>query len=433
MKKLPFILLCVIVSQLSFGQSAQQDKQKMERERQEIQAEIKDLQSNLSKVKGQKKETLAKLSLLQRKLNLQDRLIGNISKEIRHINDDIYTSNLEINRLNRQLDTFKQEYAKSVEYAYRNKSSYDFLNFIFSADNFNDAIKRVSYLKSYRSYRQQQISNIYETQALIQKKKQQLLGKQTQRKNVLQNQQKEMAVLADQKKEKDAVVAKLKSEEKSLGKQLATKRKRDNQLKNQITAVIRREIEAAKKEEVRRLAEAKKKEDAESKATGTTTSVTKPVAKKETAKKDVSYLTLNEGQSRLAASFERNRGGLPWPVDNGVVSIPFGTSKLEGLSIDNPGITISTPSSGMVVKAVFDGEVSVVSNTGDGMMVMIRHGKYFTVYSLLSSASVSKGDNVKTGQAIGRTGPADDGSGGQVDFILMIENKNLNPTPWLRR
>ena len=100
---------------------------------------------------------------------------------------------------------------------------------------------------------------------------------------------------------------------------------------------------------------------------------------------------------------------------------------------DNPGITISTPSAGGAVKAVFNGEVATVSNLGDGMMVMIRHGKYFTVYSNLSSASVSKGQTVSTGQVIGRTARADDGSGGQLDLILMIESKNVNPTPWLRR
>ena len=142
---------------------------------------------------------------------------------------------------------------------------------------------------------------------------------------------------------------------------------------------------------------------------------------------------MNEGQAKLAANFASNRGSLPWPVDNGNVSIPFGTSRVEGLSMDNPGITISTPNAGATVKAVFDGEVSAVSNTGDGMMVMIRHGKYFTVYSNLSSASVSRGDNVRTGQAIGRTAQADDGSGGQLDFMLMIESQNVNPQPWLRR
>ena len=134
----------------------------------------------------------------------------------------------------------------------------------------------------------------------------------------------------------------------------------------------------------------------------------------------------------MAANFASNRGSLPWPVDNGNVSIPFGTSRVEGLSMDNPGITISTPNAGATVKAVFDGEVSAVSNTGDGMMVMIRHGKYFTVYSNLSSANVSRGTVVKRGQAIGRSGPADDGGGGQIDFLMMVESQKVNPEPWLR-
>jgi len=432
MQKLLIVLLLFFCVHTGFGQT---DKANMEKERQEIQQEIRELQSSLSKVKGQTKANLAKLRMLQQKLELQDRLIGNINKEIRIISDDIYTSNLEISRLQKQLDTLKSEYAKSVVYAYKNKSSYDFLNFIFSASSFNDALKRVSYLKSYRSYRQQQVTNIQETQKLIQDRKQQLLGKQTQKKSALQNQQQQMAALADQKKEKDAVVAKLKSQEKDLAKQMSVKRKRDNILKGQIAAIVRREIERARKEEEARIAAAKKKEAEANKNTSTTTGTVATTTKKtaEPVKKRTDYLVLNEGQAKLAANFASNKGGLPWPVDNGIVSIPFGTSRVEGLSMDNPGITISTPSAGTTVKAVFEGEVSAVSNTGDGMMVMIRHGKYFTVYSNLSSASVSRGDVVRTGQAIGRAAEADDGSGGQVDFMLMIETKNVNPQPWLKR
>ncbi len=402
----------------------------MERERQEIQQEIKELQASLGKVKGQKKESLAKLAMLQRKLELQDRLIGNINKEIKIINNDIYSSSLELNRLNRQLDTLKAEYAKNVVYAYQNKSSYDFVNFIFSANSFNDALKRTAYLKSYRSYRQQQVSSIVQTQDKIGVHKKQMLGKQSQKKSVLQNQQQQMAALADQKKEKDAVVAKLKSQERNLSKEVASKKKRDKVLRGQIAAIVRREIEKARKEEEARLAAERKKENAATKNnTGTTTVAPKTKA----PKKQESFLTLNEGQRVLAASFERNKGSLPWPVDNGVVSIPFGTSRVDGLSMDNPAITIATPSAGTTVKSVFDGEVSAVSNTGDGMMVMIKHGKYFTVYTNLSSASVGKGDNVRTGQAIGRAAAAEDGSGGEIDFYLMIESRNVNPAAWLRR
>lgn len=426
MNKFLFAFFLVLISVTGNTQLVE-DKARMERERQAIQQEIKEIQSVYSKVKGKQKQTIGQLSLLQKKLALQDKYINNINKEIKIVSDDIYLSTLEVKRLQRQLDTLKNQYQKSVVYAYKNKSTYGYLNFIFSSNSFNDALKRVSYLKSYRSYRQQQVANIIQTQKQIEERKQQLLGKRTQKSSALKNQTQQLQVLAEQKKEKDQVVAKLKSQEKDLAQQIAARKKRDKQLKGAIAAVVRREIEAARKE-----AEERAKAKA---ATATTTSVTAAPGSSATkpAAKPKSYLDLNEKDVALNASFEKNRGRLPWPVDNGFVSIPFGSSKVGGLSMDNPGITISTPSSGGTVKAVFDGEVSSVSNLGDGMMVMVRHGKYFSVYSNLASSNVSKGSQIKTGQSIGRAGVADDGSGGQIDFLLMIESRNVNPEPWFRR
>jgi septal ring factor EnvC (AmiA/AmiB activator) len=431
MKKTLVVLMAFL---LAFAGSALgQDKNKLENERKAIQQEISRLQSDYNKVKGQKKETLGQLSLLQKKLEVQNSLLSNINKEIRMISDDIYLSTLELNRLQKQMDTLKAQYAKSVVYAYKNRSNYDYLNFIFSANTFNDALRRVTYLKSYRTYREQQVATILDHQKLIEGRKQQLMAKKNQKNSALQNQQQQYKVLDEQKREKDAVASKLKSQEKELSKQLSVKKKRDNQLRGQIAAIVRREIEEAKRLAA---AEEKRRRDAEAAANKNNTATTTPRTTTTTgaapAKKPESYLTLNEGERKLAASFEKNRGGLPWPVDNGVVSIPYGTSKVDGLTFDNPGITISTPSAGTTVKAVFDGEVSAVSNLGDGMMVMIRHGKYFTVYSNLSSASVSRGTIVRTGQPIGRAAQADDGSGGQVDFMLMNESKNVNPRAWLR-
>lgn len=417
MKKLLILFICFLSVSSVFAQPSV-EKARLEKERQNIQNEIKEIESNYNKVKGLKKESLAKLAILKKKLELQDRLIGNINKEIRNIDDDIYLSNLEIYRLQIQLDTLKAQYARSVVYAYKNTSNYDFLNFIFSAGSFNDAIKRISYLKTYRAYREEQVRAIKDRQKLISDKKQQLLTKQAQKKSALQNQRVQLNELASQKKEKDAVVNKLKSQEKQLSKEIAAKKKRDKQLQGQIAAIVRREVEKAKKEA--------------EKANAKTNLTSGNVANK-TVTKPKSYLDLNSKDVALNASFAKNKGGLPWPVDNGIVTIPYGPSTVEGLSIDNPGITISTPSAGQNVKAVFDGEVSAVSNLGDGMMITIRHGKYFTVYVNLSSVSVSKGSIVRTGQVIGKTGQADDGSGGQLDFFLMIETKNVNPQPWLRR
>ena len=422
MKKLLILLSCFLIVNLVQAQPAQ-EKARLERERQELQREMQEIQANYNKVKGLTKGELAKLNILRRKVDVQDRLINNINRDIRRINDDIYLSTLEINRHQREMDTLKAQYARSVVYAYMNQSSYEFLNFIFSADNFNDAVKRIDYLKTYRAYRKQQVAEIIEKKRQIEQKKQLLLGKQTEKKSVLQDQKQQLNELEVQKKERDAVVMKLKSQEKKLSKEIAAKKKRDKQLKNQIGAIVRREIETARKE-----AEAK------AKASGTTPGTTPgSVGKTTPTSKPKSYLDLNAKDVALNTSFEKNRGKLPWPVDNGVVTIPFGISKVNEITVDNPGITISTPSAGMSVKSIFDGEVSGVSNLGDGMVVFIRHGKYFSVYSNLSSVSVGKGTQVRAGQVIGKTNTADDGDGGQLDLILMNESQNVNPGPWLRR
>jgi septal ring factor EnvC (AmiA/AmiB activator) len=367
---------------------------------------------------------------------LQDKYIGNINKEIKLINNDIYTSAVAMNNLKRQLDTLKEQYARSVVYAYKNRSTYDYLNFIFSANSFNDALKRIAYLKSYRSYREQQVASIRETQELIEERRQQLMGKQTQKKSALQNQTKQLDELENQKKEKDAVVAKLKSQESELSQQIAAKRKRDKQLKSAIAAVIRREIEARQREEAAAAERARKEREALAKANNTEATEAKVTTKKTTAKKEASAIPLNAKEVALSNNFASNRGKLPWPVDNGYVSIQYGTYEIPGTKIkgDNPGITINTPSPGTAVKAVFDGEVIGVFNLGDGMAVTISHGKYFTTYSNLSGVSVSKGTQVHTGQAIGRAGVDDEGgtAAGSILFMLQVGMNGTNPRPWLR-
>jgi len=120
--------------------------------------------------KAKTKENLVKWKLINDKLNLQNRLIDNIGRDINLLDRNISANQREINRFNKLLDTLKDEYAKSMVYAYKNRNSYDFLSFIFSAASFNDAIKRIAYLKYYRAYREKQGENILRTQELRKQK-----------------------------------------------------------------------------------------------------------------------------------------------------------------------------------------------------------------------------------------------------------------------
>lgn len=447
MKKALFVLFaCLPVLLWAQGNTSAQDRDELEKERQDIQRELKDMQGVYDKVKGQSKQALVQLSAINRQINLQERYIGSISKEIRFIDDDIYRSNIEIYRLEKQLDTLKAEYAKSVVYAYKHRSSYDYLNFIFAADDFNDALKRIAYLRSYRAYRQRQVATILETRQLIAKRKEQQLGRKDEKNNALASQTREKTVLDQQKKEKDQVLGQLKSQEKDLARQINAKKKRDNELKNAIASIVRKEIER-EKEIARKKAEEDKKKNtpvvtntptttgntgnsgAASGNVGTATPAT-PVRKA-----PESVLLNSEADIKLSADFSNNKGRLPWPVDSGVPLIHFGRYTIEGTSPplygDNPGVTIST-AIGTPIKAVFDGDIVGVYNLGDGMAVTIRHGKYFTTYSNLTNVSVRKGDRVGRGQALGRAGRDEDTGSGMIDFILMIETKNVNPEQWLR-
>ncbi len=420
------------------------DKTELENERRQLQKEIKEIKDIYSKVKSETNVTLGQANLLKRKIELQEEYVNSISRQLKYIDNDLYRSNLEVYRLERQLDTLKQQYARSVVYAYKNRSSYDFLNFIFSTDNFNDALKRINYLKNYRAYRQQQVANILETKKQIELKKDLLQNKRADKQVAVKDQAEQISELEQQKREKEAVANKLKAKQGDLKKQLVSKQKRDKDLQRQIAAIIQREIDIAKKkarDEEKRLAEIERKRKADEAKNNTgavaiTPVVKTPPAKTSPVKKEENYLIISDKDKALDASFEKNRGSLPWPVDGQFyISTKFGPYKdeISGLNGVNPGITISTASKGASVKAVFNGDVTSVFNLGDGMGVMIKHGQYFTVYSNLSSVSVSKGASVSSGQTIGKAGNADDGSGGMIEFMLMKEKQNVNPQSWLRR
>jgi septal ring factor EnvC (AmiA/AmiB activator) len=202
-----------------------------------------------------------------------------------------------------------------------------------------------------------------------------------------------------------------------------------------ITAMIRREVEIARneaaKKEKARLAELKKNNADTKNTTADKNTNTKTVKPSVSAKSTGSVLVSSEADKALDANFERNRGSLPWPV-SGFIIAHFGRIILPGnIEYDNPGVTIGAKI-GESVKAVFEGEVTLVSYIEDKQAVFIKHGKYFTVYSNLASANVQRGDNVKTGQVIGKAAANDEGQG-EVDFILMKESNNVNPEQWLRR
>ncbi|HTJ14387.1 MAG TPA: peptidoglycan DD-metalloendopeptidase family protein [Dinghuibacter sp.] len=431
---LALFIFCIWRSVPALGQ---QSRTELEKQRQDIQRQLEEVNATYNEVKKNKKESLGQLNLVQQKIRLRNREIENINAQIRAVDDSLFFINREIYRLRADLDTLKANYAKSLIYAYKNRSSYDFLNFIFSATSFNDAVRRVEYLKSYRQNREQQVAEIIKTEGLITHKARDFASTKVAKNEVLSNDSKARSKLEEEKREKDEVVSGLKSRERELAGTIAAKKRDLGQLQLAIKTAIRHEIELAKKAEAAKAARVAAAAPTQPATTpsGRRVVVTPngaPAGGTETKTVHTEVLLNSEEDIKLASNLESNRGRLPWPVSKGYVVAHYGKNLIEGTKLDyfNTGITIGTDV-GAQVKAVFDGEVSSIPDVEGQSAVILKHGNYFTSYANLATVSVNKGDKVHTGQVIGTAAQGDSG-GGQIDFIMMRDLTPQNPEPWLR-
>lgn len=464
LKKIFFILL---FSSFAVAIFAQESKEDLQRKQQDLLKEIKDLNQSLKAIRNSKNKSLANYNLVKRKIAAREELIQNINKDMRILDNNIYTNTLEINKLRKELDTLKHEYAKSLVFAFKNRSNYDYLNFIFSAATFNDAVKRITYLRSYRQYREQQVDNINKTQDLISQKIASLNSSKNEKNLALQDQNKQLTDLEEDKKEQNSEVVKLKSQEKDLAAQIKKREKDRREAQSAISAIIRRELAEARKKaeavarqkraaeeerkkklaEQRRLEKLQQQKDQSNTANNTTTN--KPAAPATTTEDEPitgvetgrpktdrihSDLEGTNEERTQSINFETGRGKLPWPVSSGIPTIHFGTYTIPGTQLkgQSDGVYISVPI-GAAVKAVADGEVSSVLDLGGEQAVTVRHGKYFTTYSHLSSVNVSRGQQVVPSTTVGQAAANDSGEG---EVLFMVTNErgiSLNPEQWLKR
>ncbi len=429
-------------------------KSQLEEKRKEIQDAINETERQLESIKQDKNATISQLRALQNKLAERQRLIANINESIRDIDNNIEVSSHEVGNLKKALESYKIRYAQSLRYSYETRSSYDMMAFLFSSASFNEALRRMKYLKKYRMYRVHQVEQIRTTQAKLQNKIGILNAQKAQKDELLSSQIQQKQVLLKESDETDKVVKELKGKEGQLMKEIEKKRVVAARINEAINVVIEREMEAARKK-----AEEEEKKRAAASKTAPPKPATKPAVQptpaaeyeppssiksytpKPKAKTDAEVpLYLTPTDMALSNSFEGNRGRLYWPVDKGFISDHFGTHPhplAEKVMIDNPGIDIRT-SEGATIMGVFDGTVSsVFSTVGSNQVVIIQHGNYFTVYNGLQSVSVKKDQHVNAHQPIGTVAKNDEGEP-TVNFQIWKANAGgkkgqtkLNPEQWI--
>lgn len=421
-----FLLLSVLflISVLVNGQSLDELRKK----KQKTNEQIKYTTKLLEEAKKNQKKTLNKYNILNKQIELRTNLITGINSEVTVLVGFIDQNAWLVTSLNSDLEELKKEYAQMLVFAQKNKSNYDKLLFILSSNSFNQAYKRLMYLRQYTEYRKRQAELIQWIRDLIQVKVSRLQLQRAEKEMLLESKKQEADKLTKEKKQQGQYLTTLQKKQKEFEKKLKEQQQIEAQLSNEIQRIVEEEIRKARAR-ARELAKERAKEAA--KQTG------KPAGKQSAKPAEATNYEMTPEEKLASGQFEQNKHRLPWPVERGVITDHFGVHEhpvLKNIQVKNNGIDISTVQ-GVKARAVFAGEVSrVFMVTGGNMAVIVRHGKYLTVYSNLVNVQVKQGDKVSVKQTIGTIGTdTDDESKTILKFQIWRENEKMDPESWIAR
>ena len=393
------MLLLLIATGLCTSAQSRKD---LEKKREALDKQIKTTTALIEQARREQKLTQGQLELLGQQIAAREQLIRTMNSELKRVDQRIAEDEEMIVSLRSDMEALKEEYARMLQFAYRNRSAYDRMSYLFAASSFQQAYKRSRYLNQIGQQRKRQSELITGTQRTIEERVAALKQQRDEKNRLVSQQLSEKQKLNSDRTGQQNALNSLKKEE---GKLKETQRKQEKQRKD-IDNAIRKAIEA----------ELKPKAGAGG-----------------TGKLD---LTLTPEAKELNADFEKNKGKLPWPVEKGVITSRFGKQPhpvLKGIVIENNGIDITTEK-GASVRALFRGEVSsVVVIPGAGKAVIVSHGAYRSVYSNLREVSVAKGEKVDTKQVLGTVMTDDDGSKAHVEIWKITADGlvKVDPAIWL--
>ncbi len=384
------LLFWIIISFLSA-----QTKAELEEKRNTTLNEITYVDNMLKSTAKEKEESMNAIKIIGNKLNLRESVIRGMRDEINLLNERIDLNTLAISMMEKDQADLKNDYARAIINSYKSQKENPELVYILSAKDFNQGYKRLKYLQQVAKFRRRETEIIMELKEQIQSTKDRLQADLSKLSDLKARQEQQKNLLQSEQQKKQQMVKSLSKKEKQLQKELEEKKR------------IADKIE----KEIARLMEAERK---------------KPVKSDSTPE-----------QRLISENFAENKGRLPWPVEKGIITSQFGIQKhpvLKYVTEDNIGIEITSMGK-TPVRTIFKGEVArVFSIKGGNAAVIIRHGKYMTVYQNLVDLKVKPGDKVDTKQEIGSVFcEPDNGNKAILKFMIFEEKEKLDPEQWISK
>lgn len=416
MQKAVFTLFLVLVTSLSWSQQTQEQ---LEQKKAKLQAEIREKEMMLQDVRKKEKSVVKLLTIQKEKIGLKEKLITTTEKQAKLLSNDIYLNQREINKLKKELQVLKEDYADMIVKSYKSRSTQSRAMFLLSSENFLQAYKRLQYMKQYSSYRKMQGEEIKDKATKLDDHNKKLSGQKTEKEKLLAEQEKQKQDLVKEKQEQEKIANSLNKSKKQIAAEIKKKEQETKKIDAQIQKMIREAIAEANR----------KAAAAKAKANPKTTTAAEIKAIESSTK-----IVLTPEGKIISDNFKANKGSLPWPVEKGDIYMGFGKQPhpvYKNLEENNSGLKIITES-GASARCVFKGEVTQVQKIGNKFAVMVRHGEYFSVYQNLSTVSVSEGDMVSAKQTLGKIKTDSDGKT-ILKFMITQNTTPNNPSLWISR
>jgi len=322
-------------------------------------------------------------------------MVKGLQEEISLLTDRIDLNTLAMDMMEGDLKVMKQDYEKAVLSSFRASKGNSEIGYILSASNFNQAYKRLKYLQQITKFRRQESEIIQELKSEIEISKTKMEEDLVRISELKSREEQQKYLLQGEQNKQQNVVKSLGKKEQQLQRELEDKKRIAKRIESEITKLIAEE-------------------------------------KKKMAKSDVT-----PEMKLISDNFFENKGRLPWPVEKGIITSHFGVHNhpvLKYVTEDN--IDIEITSSGMTpVRSVFKGVVAkVFSIRGANMAVIIRHGKYLTVYQNIVDVKVKVGEKVETKQEIGKVfNDTQNGDKAILKFMVFEETLKMDPELWISK
>jgi len=410
MRSSKIFIVIIIVPIFCFSQN----KDQLKKQKKAIENEISYTTSLLEKTKENKQASLQYISYLNKKISSQERLIqisnielSLIKKQINKLENQILFTEQQIDKKGKEILALKNEYGKMLYSLQKNKNDRNSLMFIMSSETFNQAYKRVLYLREYSRMRKAQTLQIIKSQDSLSASSERLIlqkqlisEKKTESIDLISNKRNNLNKILESKQEKDSKVAKLQKSEKIFLRKIKDQQKQARLIEEKIKRIIEEEIRLAR----------------------------------EKLKTENNSISLTPEAQLLSDQFSANKGNMPWPLEQGLIVSYFGKQKhhvFGNVETFNNGINIAT-NENAIIRSVFNGKVSrIFFIKGEGKAVLINHGEYFTVYSGLKTVSVKLGDEVLTKEQIGTVLTDNSEKKTELHFEIWQGYDKLNPSLWL--